>query len=188
MDPAIKFTVEGNWENGAIPFLDTLVKPEADNTLSITVYRKPIHTDQYLQWDSHHNLVAKYSVISTLTQRPRTVCTVPELLNKEMHHLRKALTKCKYPKWALDKVKRKLLNNSWDNSKTQEETREEDNPSHNTTGRDSNKHKYSKGHIVIPYIQGLGESIKKICKTIKEILMKPKDKDQMERKSGAIYW
>ena len=27
IDPAIKFTVEGNQENGANPFLDTLVKP-----------------------------------------------------------------------------------------------------------------------------------------------------------------
>ena len=45
--PAIKFTVEGNQENGAIPFLDTLVNQEADNSLSITVYRKPMHTDQY---------------------------------------------------------------------------------------------------------------------------------------------
>ena len=69
VDLAVKFTVEGNQENRAIPFLDTLVKPEADNTLSITVYRKPIHPDQYLQWDSHHNLVAKYSVITTLRQQ-----------------------------------------------------------------------------------------------------------------------
>ena len=84
VDPAIKFTVDSNQENGAIPFLDTLVKPEADNTLSITVYRKPTHTDQFLQWNSHHNLAAKYSVIVTLTHRVRTVCTKPELLYKEM--------------------------------------------------------------------------------------------------------
>ena len=64
MDPAIKYTVDDNKENGAIPFLDTLVKPEADNYLSITVYRKPTHTNQYLQWDSYHNLAAKCSVIS----------------------------------------------------------------------------------------------------------------------------
>ena len=55
VDPAIKFTVEGNQENGAVSYLDTLIKPETDNTLSITVYRKSMHTDQYLQWDSHHN-------------------------------------------------------------------------------------------------------------------------------------
>ena len=67
VDPAIKFTVEGNQENGTILFLDTLVKPELDKSLSIEVNGKPMHTDQYLQWDSYHNLAAKYSVISTLT-------------------------------------------------------------------------------------------------------------------------
>ena len=50
VDPAIRFTVEDNKEDGSIPFLDTIVKPEADGSLSITVYRKPTHTDQYLQW------------------------------------------------------------------------------------------------------------------------------------------
>ena len=78
IDPNIKFTVEGNQENGAIPFLDTLVKPEADNSLSIRVYGKPTHTDQYLQWDSHHNLAAKYSIIGTLTHWAKSVCTTPE--------------------------------------------------------------------------------------------------------------
>ena len=46
VDPAIQFTVENNNEDGAIFFLDTTVTPEADWTLSITVYRKPTHTDQ----------------------------------------------------------------------------------------------------------------------------------------------
>ena len=49
VDQAIKFIVEGNQETGAIPFLDNLVKLEVDNTLSLTVYRKPKHTDQYFQ-------------------------------------------------------------------------------------------------------------------------------------------
>ena len=67
INPAIKFTVEGNQENGVIGFLDNLSKPEADNSPSISAYRKPTHTDQYLQWDSHHILAAKYNVIGTLT-------------------------------------------------------------------------------------------------------------------------
>ena len=37
VDLAIRFTVEDNKEDGSIPFLDTIVKPEADGTLSITV-------------------------------------------------------------------------------------------------------------------------------------------------------
>ena len=80
VDPAIKVNVKGNQEDGAIPFLDTLVKPKANNSLSITVYHKPTHTDQYLQLDSHHNLSAKYRVIVTLTARTKVVCTSLELL------------------------------------------------------------------------------------------------------------
>ena len=70
---AIRFTVEDNKEDGAIPLLDTIVKPETSDRLSITVYRKPTHMDQYLQWDSHHHLSAKYSVINTLTHRAKTI-------------------------------------------------------------------------------------------------------------------
>ena len=36
-----------------------------------------------------------------------------DLLNKELQHLREALYKCKYPKWAIDKVLSKSLNSSW---------------------------------------------------------------------------
>ena len=83
IDPAIKFTVEGTQGNGAISFFDTLVTPLADNSLSITVYHKPTHMDQYSQWDSHHSLSAKCSVIGILTHRAKTICTNPELLQKE---------------------------------------------------------------------------------------------------------
>ena len=83
VDPAIRFTVEDNKEDGSIPFLDTIVKPEADGSLSITVYRKSTHTDQYVQWDSHHHLSAKFSVINTLSHGAKTVCSRPELLQQE---------------------------------------------------------------------------------------------------------
>ena len=57
----------------------------------------------------------------------------------------------------------------------------------------------SAGHIVIPYVWGLGGSIKCTClkygirthfkgnRTLKQILVKAKDKDQEEKKSGVIY-
>ena len=152
VDPAIRFTVEDNKEDGSIPFLDTIVKPEADGSLSITVYRKPTHTDQYLQWDSHHHLSAKFSVIQTLSHRASTMCSNPELLQKEKEHLRKALPKCNYPKWALDKVEKRL------NRSTRQV-----NDGGNNSSQSANHGVQSKGHIVIPYTQGLCESIKKIC-------------------------
>ena len=113
LDPAIKFTIEGTQGNGAIPFLGTLITPQADNSLSITVYHKPTHTDQYLQWDNHHSPSAKYSVIGTLTHRAKTTCTTPEHLQKVLTHLRNAMGKCNYPPWAINKVQNKILNSSW---------------------------------------------------------------------------
>ena len=56
----------------------------------------------------HHHLSAKFCGIHTLSHRAKTVCSKPELLQQEKDHLRKALTKCKYPKWALDKVEKRL--------------------------------------------------------------------------------
>ena len=69
VDPSIKFTVEEAKEDGSIPFLDTIIRPEEDGTFTIGVFRKPTHTDLYLPWDSNHNIAAKYSVINTLAHR-----------------------------------------------------------------------------------------------------------------------
>ena len=88
--------------------LDTLVTPLADNSLSFQVYQKPTHTDQYLQWDSHHSLSSKYSVIGTLTHRVKVVCTNSVLLQGELSHLRRAQGKCNYPSWAIKRVQQKV--------------------------------------------------------------------------------
>ena len=178
---------------GPSPSWTPLSNPQADGTLSITVYRKPTHTDQYLQWDSHHHLSAKFSVIHTLSHKVRTVCSKLELLQQEKDHLRKALTKCRYPKWALDKVEKRL------NRSTSEAIDGANNQGTIAAQVVTNEVK-TKGHIVIPYIQGLCESIKKICgrygiqthfkggSTIKNLLVSPKDKDPMVNQSSAIYW
>ena len=67
-----------------------------------------LHTDQYLQWDSHHHLSAKFNAIHTLSHRASTVCSKPELLQQENDNPRKVLTNCKYHKWALDKMEKRL--------------------------------------------------------------------------------
>ena len=68
VDPSIQFTTEESKQDGSMHFLDTLVTPQEDGTLTTRVYRNPTHTDLYLQWDSHHNLTCKYSVVNTHTQ------------------------------------------------------------------------------------------------------------------------
>ena len=193
VDPAIKFTVEDNKEDGSIPFLDTIVKPEVDGSLSTTVYRKPAHTDQYLQWDSHHNLSAKLVSSTPSPIGPKQCVAILSCSNKKKNISRKALTKCKYPKWALDKVEKRLTKPS------SEAIDGVNNQGANSTPAATREVK-SKGHIVIPYTQGLCESIKKICGrygiqthfkggwTIKNLLVSLKDKDPMVSQSDAIYW
>ena len=93
--------------------------------------------------DIHHHLSAKFSVIQTLSHRASTVCSNPELLQEEKYHLRKALTKYKYPKWGLNKVEKRLNRSS-----------RQVNDGGNNTAQSANNEVQNKGHIVIPYAQG----------------------------------
>ena len=108
IDQCIQFTGEDPRTDGSMPFLDILVIPMNDGSLNTTVYRKPLHTDLYLQWDSHHTMSSKYSVVSTLHHQARAVCSSPQHLQEEEEHLHKVLARCKYPAWALNRVKLKI--------------------------------------------------------------------------------
>ena len=54
IDQHIQFTSEESREDGSMPFLDMLIIPQEDGSFQTTIYRKPTHTDMYLQWDSQH--------------------------------------------------------------------------------------------------------------------------------------
>ena len=123
---------------------------------------------------------------------PKQCAASLELFQQEKDHLRKALTKCKYPKWALDKVEKIL--------KSTNEVFDGVNNQGTTDAQAVTSKVQTKGHIVIPYTQDLCESIKKICgrygiqthfkggSTIKNLLVSPKNKDHMVNQSAAIYW
>ena len=79
-----------------LSFLDTLARP-TPNSIDSTVYRKPTHTDRYLDYNSNHPISAKLSVIHTLIHRAKQVCSSPEFLAKEKDHLHKVLQDNHYP-------------------------------------------------------------------------------------------
>ena len=83
IDEGIQFTPKDTKADDFMPFLDALVIPKSDDSLITTVFRKPTHTDQYLQWDSHHAISAKYSVISTMFHRAKTVCSTLQHLHEK---------------------------------------------------------------------------------------------------------
>ena len=166
IDPAIKFTVEGNQENGAMPFLDTLLKAKADDSLSITLYQKPTLTDQYLQWDSHHNLSAKYSVVGTLTCRAKTACTTPEFLNEEFQHLWEALVRFKYPRWVINKIQNKSTNNNQEGDGNNNIQVVNNTTQANSNSGDSREDRPPMGRHGThshPICSGPGESMKNLC-------------------------
>ena len=79
IDPTnnIKFTHEQE-KDGTIPFLDTLIIRKPDGSTKLCIYRKKTHTNQYLQFQSHHPLHQKLGVIRSLLDRKEAIVTEEE--------------------------------------------------------------------------------------------------------------
>ena len=148
VDQNIQFTSEEPGPEGALPFLDILIKPDKEGRLNTTVYWKPTHTDQYLHWDSLHPISSKYSVVGTLHHRARTICSNKQLLKEEEEHLTMALKNCNYPMWALNRIKIKMNRPAHKNKNKTRTTQQNNTP---------------KPHITVLYNRGLSESVKKRC-------------------------
>ena len=152
VDPAIRFTVEDNKEGWLHPLFGQLLENQRLMVLCPSLYTGNLH----IQTSIYSGTVTITSQPSSVSSKPSPIglpqwCSNPELLQKEKQHLRKALTKCNYPKWALDKVE-KRLNRS---------TRQVNDGGNNPAQAWPTMEVQSKGHIVIPYTQGLCESIKR---------------------------
>ena len=157
-------------ENGCLAFLDTNTVRRTDGTISTTVYRKPTHTDQYLDFESCHPEEHKMSVIRSLHQRAEAITSDPAELTKEITHVNDALKKCHYPDWALQKTAKSIANPN------------------KTKGKKRYNKADQKGSVVMPYIKGTSETLRRVfnkhkvnvCfkphQTIKQMLVHPKDK------------
>ena len=89
-----KFTMEKE-SNGELAFLDTLLKRN-NGQISVLVYRKPSHTDQYLHYSSHYQTSYKESVVSSFFNRAHFIITNKENLHKEHARIIQMLKKNGY--------------------------------------------------------------------------------------------
>ena len=102
IDPHINFTIEHEL-NGKRSFLDTLITRN-NGSLFINVYRKPTHTDRYLDYNSHHGKQHKVSTAQTLLHRAATLPNTNEGKQLERKHVTNTLISNGYPKKFIQQV------------------------------------------------------------------------------------
>ena len=172
VDPtgSIIFTWEDE-ENNSMPFLDAKFTRKEDGSVKSTVYRKKTHTDQYLNFASHHSKHQKLGVVRTLMHRCETITSEEGDKKEEVEHLREALRVCGNPSWALNKV-----TDSCKKKKNKKKT---------------NDRNY-RSQVVIPYVEGASERVHRVLKkygvatamrphtTLRRLLVHPKDKVELE--------
>ena len=95
IDKNISFTIETEC-NGKISFLDTLVSRK-NGVIAVDVYRKPTHTDKYLDFNSHHDNLHKANTASTLLHRALNLSNSSEGIKRELNHVHAALESNGYP-------------------------------------------------------------------------------------------
>ena len=141
--PSIKLTTEME-EGGSVPFLDTRVTRKVDGKLEVTVYRKPMHTDRYLHFKSHHPPHVKKGLVRFLYDRARNITKEASNLETEKAHLSGALQRNGYPAAFVRAVSRE--------SKPRECDPEEEQGEGKPT------------LMMLLYVAGVSERIRKVCR------------------------
>jgi len=176
IDPSIQFTSEGLNED-SIPFLDTRIHILDDGSTKTTVYRKPTHTDQYLNFSSNHHLEHKRSVVRTLLHRADKLVSEEKDRQLEVEHVKSALRTNGYPEWMFKIPAKKVKD-----------------PSKASTQNTRNRF-----NVGLPYIRGISERLQRAFKqhgvnmfhkpfnSLRSQLTHVKDTTESSKKCGVIY-
>ena len=103
----IQFTLKHE-ENNFIPFLDVGITKEEDKLVT-KVYRKPTHTQQYINWLSNHPKNMLLGVMKGLIHRAHMICDKKEDLVEELTLLKNVFVANGYP----EKLVRETFERSW---------------------------------------------------------------------------
>ena len=179
LHPNISFTMEIEKDH-KIAFLDVMIERE-NNRLKTTVYRKPTHTNLYLNFRSNHHPRIKFGIVQCLKHRAKKICS-EETVETELELLSKVFVANGYPQ----KKVRELMN--------KEDKKIKRDPSVNDSEVEGKKLL-----LVLPYIQGLSERIARTCHqlnvrtaftsrpTLRNLLVDVKGKPPSESRLGVVY-
>ena len=95
VNPNIQFTKEIE-EDNRLSFLDTTTT-RVRGRIQVSVYRKPTHTDKYLDYNSHHPAQHMRSVVNTLLNRAQEIPSTNAERSRERRHVIKVLRDNNYP-------------------------------------------------------------------------------------------
>jgi predicted GIY-YIG superfamily endonuclease len=151
-----------------------MVNRGIDGDLSICVYRKPTHTDRYLHFNSHHPSNVSRGVVKCLFDRADRLVTSHEDLMKEKEHITSVLVLNGYPHHFI-------------------------NTSINKKRKISTEDRNDAIRVIIPYVRGLSEGIRRVCRhfniitgfrtglTLRNQLTKVKGILPTVKQSGVVY-
>ena len=172
--------------NGELAFLDTLLKRN-NGEISVLVYRKPTHTDQYLHYSSQHQTSCKESVVFSLFNRTYSIITNKDDLHKENASIKQVLKENGYRKSIISKIFKRITNNH-SLPQLQQQTQ--------AAHIQEEEIRMSKN---LPYVEGTSENLRRILRshktrstfyienTLLKLLCKPKDRIATEDKSNIVY-
>ena len=106
-----------------------------------SVYRKRTGTDRYLDFRSAHSGGTKFGLVRCLGERARRVCDEPDVLRKEMQELCRVFVRNGFPRRSVVK----LLNQE----RKPRQQEKDDRPS-----------------MLIPYVPGISEKVKRIAENL----------------------
>ena len=171
--------------NGELAFLDTLLKQD-NGEISVLVYRKPTHTDQYLHYSSHHQTSCKERVVSSLFNRPYSIITNKDDLDKENTRITRVLKENGYQESIINKIFKRITNN---HNLPQ---------SNHLTQATDIQEEGIRMSINLPYVKGTSEKPRRILRshkirstfhidnTLHKLLCKPKDRIATENKNNIV--
>jgi len=103
----VQFTLEIEKDN-FLPFLDVGIT-KFEGKLITKVYRKPTHTQQYINWNSNHPKNMLLGVLKGLVHRAHVLCDRKEDLLEELALLKNVFVSNGYP----EKLVQKTVQESW---------------------------------------------------------------------------
>ena len=172
IEKSIKFTMEKE-ENSSIAFLDINVTRREDGSFKTSIYRKPTHTNRYLNFQSNHPNSHKRSVVNSLINRAKMLVSDERDQRKEINLVKKTLRANGYSKHFLrDYVKTEQM--------------KEEKPTSNV-------------FATIPYVKGFSEKVRRILEEadirvsyrptnkLGDTLSKVKDKVDLKKRKGIVY-